>query len=401
MSSLIGNARAVAAVKRALAGDAPPHAWLIVGPEGVGKATLACWLAQVLNCERNVDGRSGVRARYQDGGARTVGVPRAGPPSGSVALPDASPLQGDAERRAGVEPCGECSQCDRIARGIHADVMTVTIPPAEDGVQHKEISVDQIRDVERAVALAPFEGRTRVVIIDPADRLSTGAQNAFLKTLEEPPPNAVFVLVAAREDALLPTVRSRCRRFEFGLVPAAEIEQALLALSGSKDPDLRIDKDLHIAREKARLLSRLAMGRPGRALEMAADPSRLEKRRQALEQASALGGMPMADLMDLSDRLSRRFREHREDVLERLSTWLAWWRDVLLVQSGAADGVTAVDLLDTLGEDASRYKLPHVVAFVQALVECRERLESNVQARIALDALVVRAPRGKAPANTI
>ena len=358
---VIGNARAVAAVQRALAGDAPPHAWLFVGPGGVGKATLARWLAQVVNCEPVVSGPST-------------------PPET-------------------VRPCGVCSQCQRIARGIHADVVAVTIPPPEDGVQHKDISVDQIRDVERAVALAPFEGRTRVVIIDPADRLSAGAQNAFLKTLEEPPPNAVFVLIAAREDALLPTVRSRCRRFEFGLVPAAEIEQALLALSGSEDPDLRSDKDLHVAKEQARLLSRLAIGRPGRALELASDPSRLEKRRQALEQASALGGMPMGDLMDLSERLSRRFREDREDVLERLAAWLDWWRDVLLVRSGAPDGVTAFDMAEALGEDASRYERAQVLAFVQALMRCRERLQANVQARIALDALVVQAPRSMAAAS--
>src|SRR6266540_3802651 len=190
----IGNARVLGAVQRALAGPSPPHAWLFVGPEGVGKATLARWLAQVVNCEPVVSGPST-------------------PPET-------------------VRPCGVCSQCQRIARGIHADVVTVAIPPPEDGVQHKDISVDQIRDVERAVALAPFEGRTRVVIIDPAERLSEEAQNAFLKTLEEPPPNAIFVLIATPGDALLPTVRSRCALIEFGLVSTADIEQALLALSG-------------------------------------------------------------------------------------------------------------------------------------------------------------------------
>src|SRR5439155_9266728 len=123
-----------------------------------------------------------------------------------------------------------------------------------EGPQHKEISVDQIREVQRAVALAPFEGRTRAVIIDPADKLSEEAQNAFLKTLEEPPASAVFVLIAMRGDALLPTVRSRCALIEFGLVSTAEIEEAL--------------RDRGIEEERARLLARLSNGRPEWALAM-------------------------------------------------------------------------------------------------------------------------------------
>ena len=108
--------------------------------------------------------------------------------------------------------------------------MSIPAPEPNEPV-HKDISVDQVREVERAAALAPFEGRTRVVIIDPADAMSIGAQNAFLKTLEEPPPNTAFVLIATREDRLLETVRSRCRRIEFTLVPLGEIEAALKSLT--------------------------------------------------------------------------------------------------------------------------------------------------------------------------
>jgi DNA polymerase-3 subunit delta' len=347
---LIGNSRALSAVQRALASASPPHAWLFIGPEGVGKTALARWLAQAMNCERTVEGAPGVGAT--------------GP----------SPLHDD------VAPCGECTQCERIGRGIHSDVVTVSIPPPEPNEpQHKDISVDQVREVERAVSLAPFEGRTRVVIIDPADAMSIGAQNAFLKTLEEPPPNAAFVLIATREDRLLETVRSRCRRVEFTLVPVGDIEAGLLARG--------------VDEAQARLLARLAGGRPQRALELAENPSRVEKRREVLAEARELGPMPMADLMDLSERLAGRFRENREAVLSRLDEWLSWWRDLVLVQSGAEEAAVNVDLLDALREDGGRYPAKDVVAFLQALATCRQRLEGNVQARIALDALMVMAPR--------
>jgi DNA polymerase-3 subunit delta' len=265
--------------------------------------------------------------------------------------------------------------------------MTVSIPVAErDEPQHKDISVDQVREVEQAVALAPFEGRTRVVIFDPADDMSTGAQNAFLKTLEEPPPNTMFVLIATREEALLQTVLSRCRKVEFTLVPAGEIEAALR--------ERRIDE------ERARLVARLAGGRPGRALELAADPSRIEKRREVLEQARGLGSMPMGDLMDLGEALARKFKDDREAVLDRVAEWLGWWRDLVLVQSSAEEGVANVDVMDGLREDAERYTPADVFTFVQALRECRRRLESNVQARIALDAMLVMAPRAQAGARS-
>jgi len=368
-------------VQRALGSVSPPHAWLFVGPESVGKAALARWVAQAVNCERNVGGEGGAGARHQDDGAGTSGVPRDGSSSGPDEVPDASPLQGDAARRAVFEPCGECAQCQRIARGIHSDVITVSIPaPEPNEPVHKDISVDQVREVERAAALAPFEGSTRVVIIDPADAMSIGAQNAFLKTLEEPPPNTAFVLIATREDRVLETVRSRCRRIEFTLVPLGEIEAALLARG--------------IEEEQARLLARLAGGRPGRALELAENPARVEKRRETLAQARELGSLPMADLMDVSERLAARFREDREAVLSRIEEWLGWWRDLVLVQSGAEEAIVNVYLLEELREDSGRYQPRDVVAFVQALAECRQRLEGNVQARIALDAMMVRAPRG-------
>ena len=373
---LIGNARAVAAVQRALASASPPHAWLFVGPEGVGKAGLARWLAQAVNCERNVEAGRGVGAEQPD-----ISSASGETNQNQVLALLATPSLVAQPRRSDVAPCGKCRQCDRIARGIHADVQTVTIPPAEEGPQHKEIGVDQIREVQRAVALAPFEGRTRVVIIDPAERLSEEAQNAFLKTLEEPPPNAVFVLIATRGDALLPTVRSRCALIEFGLVSTADIERSL---SGRG-----------VEEEQARLLARLSTGRPEWAMAMADDGSRLEKRNEALEQARMLASMPMADLMDLSERLAQQFRRDREPVFERLDAWLSWWRDLLLVSASgeSEDGVANVDMLDALREDAGRYDQDGVVAFVQALRECRRRLEGNVQARIALDALLVRAPR--------
>lgn len=331
----IGNERALSAIERAVASGSPQHAYLFAGPERVGKAALALRLAQALNCSADSDW-----------------------------------------------PCGECSSCRRIASGAHADVFTVTVEPTSEGSQSTAIGVDQMREVERAVALSPYEGRSRVVIIDPADGMTTGAQNAFLKTLEEPPPHVVLVMISAQPDKLLPTVLSRCQRIDFRLVPAEAIERALRERGSDA--------------EEAQTLARLAAGRPGWAFAMAAEPALLQKRREAIEQARSFATMRMAERMKLAEKLAERFREKRNDVFERMDAWEGWWRDVLLAQSGAAESAANVDMRKELEADAQACPNAAVLAFVKALGETREDLRANVSARLVLEYLMLQVPRATA-----
>jgi len=362
-----GNGRALAAVQRSLAGERPPRSYLFVGPESVGKTTLALQLAQALNCELTGSPTTTVGAQglapLRPDHAQTPDVTT--PPS-SFLLPPSS------------VPCGECRACTRIAAGIHSDVHTVSFDTDEDGRVLKDISVDQVREVERSVALAPYEGRTRVVVIDPADAMNDSAQNAFLKTLEEPPPHATFVLVTTDADALLPTVRSRCRLVEFRLAPASDVEAALAAVG--VEPD------------RAALVARLASGRIGWALDAARDETLLERRSERLEQARAIAEMPVVERMRLAETLAEQFRAERSQVFEVLDEWLGWWRDVMLLQAGAEGSVANVDTLDALREVASRHDRDDAVSFVQAIIAAREHLHANVQARIALESLLLEAP---------
>jgi DNA polymerase-3 subunit delta' len=329
--SLVGNERALRALQARLAAGTLTHSYIFVGPDGTGRATAARQLAQALNC--------------------TSGQP----------------------------PCGECTACRRIEAGIHADVQTVTIDPSADGASRKSISVEQMRDVEAAVALAPYEGRTRVVVIDPAEAMSDAAQNAFLKTLEEPPPHAVFVLITANDERLLETIRSRCVRVEFQLVPVGEIETALAGRG--------------VEPERARLLARLSGGHPGWAIEAAADPKLLDHRAETLHLARSLPHTPLTDRFDLAEKLSDAFKRDREPVFAQFDTWAGWWRDVLLAQSGAGEAVANVDMLDAIAADAQAFDRVDVVRFLQAISDTRTYLSENVQSRIALDALMLEAPR--------
>src|SRR5262249_16651234 len=152
-----------------------PPSLIFAGPKGSGKRQTALALAQTLNCLRPIQAA----------------------PTGDNRLP--------------VDACGECVQCTRIERGLHPDV--VVVEPSEVGSSTKNI--DQIRDLLDSAAYRPFEGQRRVIVLDDAVAFGAAAQNALLKSLEEPTASSVFILITAQPDMLLPTVRSRCIRLTF------------------------------------------------------------------------------------------------------------------------------------------------------------------------------------------
>jgi DNA polymerase-3 subunit delta' len=154
---------------------------LFAGPEGVGKHTLALSLAQAINCPKSKDGVA----------------------------------------------CGKCGVCARIEKGQFSDVVEI------DNGDKASIGIDVIRErVLEPIGYRPFEGQRRVFIIDPADLMKDPSQNALLKTLEEPPPGAVLILISAYADSLLPTVLSRCRRVRFAPLTEGDVAQVLMERHG-------------------------------------------------------------------------------------------------------------------------------------------------------------------------
>ncbi len=181
MTSPAGHARVQALLRQAVMRGSVPQTLLFAGPEGVGKHAVAMALAQAVNCPKSAEGIA----------------------------------------------CGRCSSCTRIAKGQFSDVVEV------DNGDIASISIKSIRErVLDLVGYRPFEGQRRLFIIDPADALSVQAQDALLKTLEEPPPATILILISAYPDSLRPTVLSRCRRVRFGALTEAEVAQVLTARHG-------------------------------------------------------------------------------------------------------------------------------------------------------------------------
>lgn len=207
LRELIGHRRLVELIGRALDRGSLPPTLLLAGPAGVGKWQLAVALAQAANCQS------------------------------PVALGDGGPA---------VDACGTCRACDRIARGVHVDVLV--LEPDEKA----SIKIEPVREALERCGYRPFEGRRRFVLIRDADTLEPQAQNALLKSLEEPPPATVFVLTSAVPGDLLPTVRSRCMRLPCARLTENDVVQVLAA------------HDVPAA--EARAAAALADGSPGLAL---------------------------------------------------------------------------------------------------------------------------------------
>ena len=255
LRDIIGHRRLTTLLARAIERESLPPTLLFAGPSGVGKWAVARATAQAMNC---TDPSTRVSPASQDSHSLRAGPfdsLRAGPLNGELA----------------IDACGKCRACDRIARGVHVDV--IALEPDE----RASIKIDVIRDVLGRTAFRPFEGKRRLVLIREADTIEPQAQNALLKPLEEPPPGTIFILTTAVPGALLPTVRSRCMRLRFGRLTAAEVAAALVrdhdrsehaAQEAAPHADGSIgqalafaDNDLTMLRDAAMLLLQRTAGR--------------------------------------------------------------------------------------------------------------------------------------------
>jgi len=213
---LLGHEAAEATILDALRAGRMHHAWLITGPEGVGKATLAYRFARRL---------------------------LAGQPAGeSLGLDPANPV------------------FRRVAAASHADLLTVERVYDDKRKRMKtQIAVEDVRRINGFMSLTPAEGGWRVVVVDGAEELNQASANALLKVLEEPPPRAILLLVCSAAGRLLPTIRSRCRRLRLSPLADAPMDRLLAGYLPTLDPD-----------DRGRLVT-LAEGSPGRALMLAED----------------------------------------------------------------------------------------------------------------------------------
>jgi len=337
--TVVGQDTAVNVLRSAIANGRIAHAYLFAGPARVGKTCTARQFAQALNCD------------------------------------------------APGPPCGECRSCLRIESGKHPDVEFVGIGAAcdESGHDHsrdnsRDIRICQIRRVEQIVTRAPFEGRHRVVIIEPADSLNTASVSALLKTLEEPPPYVVFVLVTDQDEQLPDTIRSRARRVPFAGQPRALIEQTLRTR-------------WEVEPEAAAAIARVAGGRLGLAVAAATNPRLLPQREEILDQCEQVAQGTLVERFAVAGAIGSRYARNRQATQARLELWQEWWRDLLLVAAGRDQQVTHVERLDTLRALAAQCDVARAVRACKAIADARQQLSENASPTLTLEGMMLALPR--------
>ena len=353
------------------------HAWLITGPPGSGRSVAAQCFAAALQC--TADGTPG---------------------------------------------CGQCRSCTTTMAGTHGDVRRI-VP---EGLS---IGVDEMRNIVQIASRRPSTGRWQIVVVEDADRLTEGAANALLKVVEEPPPSTVFLLCAPSVDPedIAITLRSRCRHVALVTPPTAAIAQVLVdndglsvdeaqwaaSISGghvgrarrlATDPDARDRRAraLGLAREAATPSRAYAAAEElvataeaeAKALNVGRDEAEADELRTALGAggtgkgtAGALRGATGA-IKDLEKRQKSRQTRASRDALDRALIDLAtYFRDALLVASGA--GTVAPnhpDMAEKVGALAAHSSPERLLRCIEAVLECREALATNVKPKFAVDALV-------------
>jgi DNA polymerase-3 subunit delta' len=267
-------------------------------------------------------------------------------------------------------PCGQCPSCRKSARNVHPDVRVIVGEGAGESIK-----IDQVRALQHEAVLAPYEGRYRVFILRRMDRATLEAANSLLKTLEEPPSHVVLVMTVVDAEALPATVVSRCQRMDLRLVPGQVVQAAL--------------RERGLSSTQAELLARLSGGRLGWAIEASSDGAILHLRQQDMDQ--------MLDLLaaDRVERIEFALDAGREPaVAQRLiASWIGWWRDMLLLLNRGQEHIVNIDRLDELKALSDQADWHQAWAALRALQTAQIRLEANVNARLAMEGLLLRLPR--------
>ena len=335
LAEVEGQDHVIRTLRASLAAKAVHHAWLFQGPEGVGKELAAIGLAQALTCPKEPD----------------VG-------------------------------CGTCASCTRVVRRNHPDV-TWLLPEHElverglagrsdfDHTPSRDIRIEQIRRLQERLAFHALEAPHKVALIVTAHAMNQPAQNALLKTLEEPPRGTVLVLVSSAPDKLLPTIRSRCAKAQFGPLPV----ELLTKLLKEKKP--KLDGAL------AAQIAAMAGGSLSRALEL--DPKALERRRELIERYEGLTRTDARGWLQLAETLGED-RPTAEAALDVLQVWL---HDVGVAQVGGA-GLVNGDLAELVRTAATKVSGASLLRRAVLIDEARNAISArNGAVRLQLERMFI------------
>lgn len=299
---IIGQSSLIKRLRSILDSDMVVHAYLFTGLEGSGKKTFARFFGQALLCS---------------------------------------------SRDSNEKPCGLCKSCRVFVTDNHPDVVWIRIPEDKN-----EIIKKQIEDMQSDIKVKPYWGDRKIYFIDKAHTMNKSSQNAFLKTLEEPPPYGVIILLADSTGTLSPTILSRCQQIRVGSLTREETARIL-------------EDRLGIDREEALFYGGMAQGIPGRALKLASDTKLKELRDSIPDILTSPDDFAIVDILNI-------FMKNREIFNELLDILVLWYRDLLILKmTDNNNSVINVDKISLLNKQVKAFTIDSLKDMIEKIENCR------------------------------
>ena len=321
-SQIVGHQKQVEIIRQALNHGRLHHAYLFLGMEGVGKKTIALGLAKAIHC---------------------------------------SAATGDF--------CGECADCARIQDGNHPDVRII-----EPLAGRKEIGIQQIRELEKELNFRSFSGKKKIAILNPATLMNLSAQNALLKTLEEPPRDSLLILIAANGGALLPTLRSRCLRISFGPLARDLISGFLVSRKGLES-------------ETAEFLAAMSLGSLGAVVSI--DTQELLERRR--EWVRLISGLRAGDYRAATDA-AEVVAGSKDDSLRFLEWLESWVRDLLAYSvTRNPQDIVNIDMLPQIQQRSAATDCECLFSRIAEAKAAIGGIQRNLNRRMVIEDLLLNA----------
>lgn len=314
--------------KRAMGQGKLSHSYLFEGPSGVGKRTLGIEIAKELLCEKPVNGK----------------------------------------------PCNECNSCATVDSGAHPDLIVIE----KDG---KTIKVETVRErLVRELSIKPFKGKKKIVIIDGADSMGVEAQNAILKSIEEPPSYALIILVCENSAKLLSTIHSRCITIRFNPLSSNDIHLYF--------------KQTNVAADKIPLLESLGEGSVGKIKRMIEDDLFWEIRREAISYLERLKTTDLVETLELAKEISKQDdgndKNSEKIVPQVLTFWLLWYRDVMLIKAQPSHSIYYEDHKQEILSYAEKLSVLQLKSIIEIIQTSQGYLNRNVSRQFVLDSLLIK-----------
>ena len=318
---VVGHKDIIQYIQNAVEQDKVSHAYILNGAKGSGKKMLAKLFAMTLQCETSQS-----------------------------------------------EPCGECRSCRQADSGNQPDIITI---------QHEKpgsISVDDIREqLNGDIMIKPYSNRYKIYIIPEADLLSVQAQNALLKTIEEPPAYAVIFLLTENAESLLPTIMSRCVMLKLRNIKTTLIKKYLM-------------EQMQIPDYQADICAEFAQGNMGRAIMLASSEHFNEIKEEALQLLKHINEMEISEIVSAIKKIGT----YKLSINDYLDIIMIWYRDVLIYKATKdVNGIVFADQLRYIKDRANKSSYEGIETILESLEKAKARLKANVNFDLVMELLLL------------